>query len=67
MEREGGREPETDRTETETETEIVTKIQRETDRDPPAPSAGGLGGDGLVVMNVVGRCTVTESMTRLKR
>jgi hypothetical protein len=31
----------------------VTELQRETDRDPPAPSAGGLGGDGLVVMNVV--------------
>jgi hypothetical protein len=34
-------------------------------RASSAPSAGGLG--GLVVMNGVGRCTVTESMTRLKR
>ena len=34
-------------------------------RASSAPSAGGLG--GLVVMNRVGRCTVTESMTRLKR
>ena len=31
----------------------------------PRASSGGLG--GLVVINGVGRCTVTESMTRLKR
>jgi hypothetical protein len=52
------------------ETERVTELRRETDRDPPAPSAGGLGGDDLVVtilMNVVGLCTVTESVARLKR
>ncbi len=45
----------------------VTLASRERTLAPPAPSAGGFGGDGLVVMNVVGGCMVTESMTRLKR
>ncbi len=39
----------------------VKSLERTLPVVPPAPSAGGLGGDGLVVMNGVGRCVDDEA------